>query len=72
MRCLLQQAFEVIEFFCGTGHVGRSTRMGMHTTAQLDIEFGQGGPRHHHQNAFDMRTAAGLAFPSCIIGAPLV
>ena len=58
----VEKPFEVVEFFSGTGNMGKSCRFGCMMTAQLDINMGQGGKR----NAFDMTTPPGIALPSCM------
>lgn len=58
------QAFEVVELFAGDGRLGRSCRMGMKSTAMLEIKYGEKTKKtsQHRQNSFDLLTPAGLAF----------
>lgn len=37
----VEKPFQVVEFFSGTGHFGKSCRFGCLMTAQLDIDMGQ-------------------------------
>lgn len=50
----------MVEFFAGTGNVGKSCRFGHIKTAQLDLHMGFDTTRKGKQNAFDLTTPAGL------------
>ena len=65
----VKKPFEVVEFFSGTGNMGKSCRFGCMMTAQLDIEMGKSTP-NGQWNAFDMTTPPGMALLSCMLDFP--
>ena len=56
-----KNGFQVIEFFCGDGAIGKSCQNGRITTAMLDIKYGA-GMVDRKENPFDITTSAGFAF----------
>lgn len=56
------QPLNVIEFFCGTAAVSKSTRFAHIATANLDIDMGEDGRMRGRRNAFDLTLTSGLAF----------
>lgn len=56
-----QHPVQVMEFFCGTGAVGRSCRFAHISTAMLDIDMGK--KMKTKRNPFDLTLPCGFAFP---------
>ena len=55
-----QEGFQVAEFFCGDGKIGKSCRYGQIRTAMLDINRGD-SLGNRMENPFDLSTDAGFA-----------
>ena len=53
------EAFDALEFFCGSGNVSRMLRFAGHAVGSFDIKLGNPAPGK--QNAMDLLTDAGMA-----------
>ena len=56
-----QDGFQVVEYFCGQGAIGKSCRYGQIRAAMLDLDKGI-DMANRKQNPFDLTTEAGFAF----------